>query len=310
VTPPAGVSAGEVDTDLAGVPPVLFVVVATSTDRQRLARAVSAFWEGGAGPSHGQISRVLDANDLQEGDPGGSKADRVYWALQAVDDVGLPNLLLALFDLLVEGRMFDRDYEYRAPDSTVNLARQRLRVFRFGLAEDGNLSGGASLGVRAEALLSLPDLHDHVRRISIALDNDDSALLLGSSKELLETTSKFVLHEVAEAAPSDFPALLTQALRAIGLHAKSVSSDGDVGAATKRIVGGLQQIGVGVNELRNAHGTGHGQVNAVRLGIRHARLAAGSAVVLATLMLDTFEDPAAPWRNASRDGDPKSSLEP
>ena len=42
-------------------------------------------------------------------------------------------------------------------------------------------------------MLDLPALRDHIRRIQIALEQEDTALLLGSSKELLETVSKFVL---------------------------------------------------------------------------------------------------------------------
>jgi hypothetical protein len=272
----------------------------TTLDRQRLARAVSAFWDGGAGPSHAQVSRVLDSNDLVEGDPGGSKSDRVHWALERVDDAALPRLLTSLIDLLVESRMFDPTYEYRAPEATVSLAQQRLRQLGFSLSTDGTLTGGASLTIAAESLLTLPDLHEHIRRISIALGTDDSPLMLGAAKELLETTSKFVLTELGLSIPTEFPALLAQALDALGLHPKSVSGDDSIGAATRRILGGLQQIGVGVNDLRNAHGTGHGRVNAVRLSLRHARLAAGAAIVLATLMVDTFEDDSAPWRRNTK----------
>jgi hypothetical protein len=145
-------------------------------------------------------------------------------------------------------------------------------------------------------MLSLPALREHIQRIQLALTNDDSALLLGSSKELLEATSKFILGEVEIEPPDKFPSLLSSALEVLGLHPKAVSGDGDLASATKRVLGGLQQIGLGINELRNDHGTGHGRVGGAKLGLRHARLAAGSAVVLATAMVDTFEDPMAPWR--------------
>jgi hypothetical protein len=87
-------------------------------------------------------------------------------------------------------------------------------------------------------------------------------------------------------------------LEVLGLHARSIAGESDIAAETRRVLGGLQQIALGVNALRNAHGTGHGRVGNVSLGLRHARLAAGAAVVLATAMLDTFEDPKTPWRQA------------
>ncbi|HGG57698.1 MAG TPA: hypothetical protein ENK31_07880, partial [Nannocystis exedens] len=71
----------------------------------------------------------------------------------------------------------------------------------------------------------------------------------------------------------------------------------DLVEPVRKILGGVLQIALGVNELRNERGTGHGKVEpALTLGDRHARLAAGASVVVATLMLDTLEDEAAPWR--------------
>ncbi len=218
------------------------------------------------------------------------------WAIDQADDASLPRLLMTLFDLLVEGRAFDPAYEHHASKPTIAMAQKRLRAFGFVLSDDGTLSGNAQLDIAAGALMTLPDLHDHIRRISLALGSEDSALLLGSAKELIETTSKFVLTELDRPLPDDFPGLLSEALAVLGLHPKGSSADGTVAAATRRVLGGLQQIGLGVNELRNAHGTGHGRVKAVKLSLRHAKLAAGSAVVLATVMVDTFEDQSAPWR--------------
>ena len=139
---------------------------------------------------------------------------------------------------------------------------------------------------------------------SLALTHDDAALLLGSSKELLETVAKFVLREVGEEPPGKFPALLARALEVLGLHPKAASGSSDeIVSATRKILGGLQQIGLGVNELRNDYGTGHGRAEPlVRLNLRHARLAAGAAVVLATTMLDTYDDPSAPWRRRLGEG--------
>jgi hypothetical protein len=65
-----------------------------------------------------------------------------------------------------------------------------------------------------------------------------------------------------------------------------------------RILGGLTNIPSGLAELRNAgYGTGHGQSRRIS-GIkeRHAELAARAAITYSSFMLDTIDDPDAPWR--------------
>ena len=53
----------------------------------------------------------------------------------------------------------------------------------------------------------------------------------------------------------------------------------------------LGTIAQGLAELRNPYGTGHGPTgNAKGLSPRHARLATGSAAVLATFLLETYEE--------------------
>ena len=264
--------------------------------RQRLARALGEFWYDGAGPSHRDIDLVLDNFDMADA-VSGSKRDRVYGAVTLAPDNVLPGLVAAFVELLEEqGFLRDPDEQQKG---RIGLLKRRLRPFNLRLTEEGEVLGGISLAVEPDKMLDLPALRDHIRRIQIALEQEDTALLLGSSKELLETVSKFVLAQTGRASPEKFPALLTGAMEALGLHAKEVKGDGEVAADTRRILGGLQQIGLGINGLRNEHGTGHGRVEGIKLTLRHARLAAGSAVVLATVMVDTYEDPKAPWRSKS-----------
>ena len=63
-----------------------------------------------------------------------------------------------------------------------------------------------------------------------------------------------------------------------------------------------------INEHRSERGTGHGRAEApVRLTSRHGRLAAGAALLVATLMFDTLEDESAPWRQEAVMSDPASA---
>ncbi|WP_419947050.1 abortive infection family protein [Candidatus Poriferisodalis sp.] len=105
------------------------------------------------------------------------------------------------------------------------------------------------------------------------LTEGDSALLLGSSKELLESTAKIVLERVHEEPPTKFPGLISRALEILKLHPKSDPTQReDLLEPVRKILGGVLQIAIEVNELRNERGTGHGRLQApVTLGDRHSR---------------------------------------
>jgi hypothetical protein len=56
-------------------------------------------------------------------------------------------------------------------------------------------------------------------------------------------------------------------------------------------------VAIGVAELRNQYGTGHGDSRPrTGLGPRHAHLAVNAAFMWCQLLLDTLVDPDAPWR--------------
>lgn len=269
------------------------MAVRPSRERARLAKAVADFWDGGAGPTHGDVTEIFAVVGIADIDLG-SKKDRVSEALRTVPDQDL----FTLVDLLIESlRTVDLP---DATAATINRLRDALRPFGFRLSDTFDLSSQSGPG--ADRLPDLPALREHVDRIERAIRDDDKAQLLGSTKEMLESVAKHVVHETGGEAPLKFPGLLTAAFEALDLHPKSITaSDPEVGAATKKILGGALQIVLGIDELRNTHGTGHGRVGPPpRLGSRHARLAAGAGVTVAALLLDTLEDPSAPWaRNAA-----------
>ncbi len=182
--------------------------------------------------------------------------------------------------------------------AVVQRLAEALSPYGVTLLDDGQLRAGPGQLVESNVLPDVPAVRDHLQRIQLALDGGDSALLLGSSKELLESTAKIVLAQIGVEPPAKFPGLITRALEVLMLHPKSEPSQReDLLEPVRKILGGVLQVAIEVNELRNDRGTGHGRVQApVALGGRHARLAAGAAVLVATLMLDTLEDPAAPWK--------------
>ncbi len=263
----------------------------SNLDRQRarLAKATAEFWRGGDGPSHGEID---DAFAIAGVSPiGSSKRDRVADAVRSVRDEQLFTLLDELVQLLERWSLPGADEE------DVKRLRSALRPYGFSLTEEYELR--SAVHPTYDHLPDLPALREHVDRLQRALKDDDGAQLLGSTKELLESTAKVVLIRVGQPAPSKFPALLTAAFEALHLHPKSNPSSGrPTEESVRKILGGALQIVMGVDELRNNYGTGHGRSEPAKLARRHARLAAGAGMTVATLMLDTLDDPDAPWRRS------------
>ncbi len=156
------------------------------------------------------------------------------------------------------------------------------------------------------ALLSnLDDPHviqEHLDRIAAAVGNGDARQMIGSAKELIESTAKVVLRTTHTdfAERDDVPALVSRAQEALGLSPKSDRglSGPDGSNPVKKTLGSAVTIANSIAELRNlGYGTGHGSSER-RVGLhdRHARLALNGARLWCEFMLDTLADPNAPWR--------------
>jgi hypothetical protein len=159
---------------------------------------------------------------------------------------------------------------------------------------EGRIPEQSLAGLREPAAIQ-----EHLRRMQRAV-TDDPALVIGTGKELIESTAKTVLMErgVAFDEKDDVPALVKAAQVALGLHPSSLTPGPDGTDAVKRILGGVSSIALGVAELRNlGFGTGHGSAGPrVGLRARHAHLAVNAAITWCQLMLDTLADADAPWR--------------
>jgi hypothetical protein len=121
----------------------------------------------------------------------------------------------------------------------------------------------------------------------------DPAQAIGSAKELLETTLKAVLGDGNYNRDDDIPALLKSARSKLGLDPKDVDPTLAAAGTIRRTLSNLGQVVVGVAEVRNLHGTGHGRVNSRELEAAHARLVVNAAITLATYLLEM-------WRGLTR----------
>lgn len=155
-------------------------------------------------------------------------------------------------------------------------------------------AGGAGPKVTEEALSALDDpgaIRDHLDRIERNLD-DDPRLAVGSAKELVESTAKLVLKrsEVEFGKSDDLPSLVAKAHTALGINAKQVEDSAENAVGIRTLLGAVSRIGIGMAELRNQVGTGHGRAEVPTwVTPRHARLAVGSAHVWCQFVLETLE---------------------
>ncbi|NMM83089.1 hypothetical protein B2J88_01680 [Rhodococcus sp. SRB_17] len=165
--------------------------------------------------------------------------------------------------------------------------------------------------IRATSTLTIADLpteavnedviRDHLNRLERGLE-DDPAVAIGSSKELIESVCKLALRHLNEPYDdhADIPSLVKQTLKALQLHPDTVAPTAPAAGTIKRILGSLSALAIGVAELRNELGNGHGRDVVRSLSARHAHLAVGAATTFARLLLETIEDPLAPWHSAQK----------
>lgn len=202
--------------------------------------------------------------------------------------------------------LFKDDYLDRSrADDQIERLRKLFAKDGYVLDDQGHITGGPHEALSEPLLSVLEDptaIRDHLQRISNGLDNDDPAQVIGSTKELVESTAKLVLRARGE----DFdvhdtvPQLVNKAQRSLALHPSQAKPGPDGADATKKILGGAMSVTSGLTELRNrGYGTGHGGERArTGLAIRHARMAVNAARLWCEMVLDTLQDPDAPWRKS------------
>lgn len=134
------------------------------------------------------------------------------------------------------------------------------------------------------------DVADHIKRINKALE-DDPALAIGQTKELLESVLKTIIgHHGAEVGVGDMPKLLKSAQAALGIDPKDVDPGTPGSDSFRRLLGSLAQVVVSVNEIRNLYGTGHGKSKAPGLDLAAARLVVGSGTTLAAYLMERYNE--------------------
>jgi hypothetical protein len=119
---------------------------------------------------------------------------------------------------------------------------------------------------------------------------EDSVLVAGTDKDLIEATAAHVLTERYGAYSSDnFPTLLGQAFLALDLTAQRPRPEvGGLEGARAAMNIALYELGCAVNRLRNKAGSGHGRPFVPELTAAEIRAATEAAGLVAGRMLDAL----------------------
>ena len=108
---------------------------------------------------------------------------------------------------------------------------------------------------------------------------------IGKSKELIESCCKSILNRLGEFEGNT---LKTSQLVKMTMNALNIP-DKEEEDTTGKIIGSLNGLSSGVNELRNQYGTGHGKSEKFKsLSRRHANLSVGASAVLVQYLWDTY----------------------
>lgn len=139
--------------------------------------------------------------------------------------------------------------------------------------------------------LNEPELSRQIARLRDAVDKDP-ALAVGTAKEMLETTCKAILErrDIVVDSSWDVAELLKRTRKVLKLVPDDIPDSAKGSETIKRLLSNLGQVGIGLAELRNLYGTGHGRTGAGGLSPRHARLAVGSAVTLVQFLFETDQE--------------------
>lgn len=139
--------------------------------------------------------------------------------------------------------------------------------------------------------VDLAHLETYIERIKHGVESDPG-LAIGSTKELLEATLKTILDEseISFSEKDDIPKLLRKTQKELALL-PGETEEAKKGAKTiKRVLSAIGMVVVGVAQLRNLYGSGHGKAKGRGgVGPRHARLCVSLGAALCSFLLETFE---------------------
>lgn len=260
---------------------------------EEIAAALGAFFSGGLGPTHSVLSGVFAGAGYADADPynpvmqGPNKETRVQLVISAAcrrPGRGRELVEALLARLRASGAFSSNRYGYD-PD-VVRVAKRAFARAGWQLDDDGLLSPAGPIDVSTGGRQALNDQIERLKRAT-----DDPALLIGTSKDLLEAVAKFVLEEfqITPRANASFADVWYAARGRLGLLPERVPNDTPGAQQIRTILQSSWRIAEQVNELRAVQGTGHGRTLPSAMTAEMALLVVREACSVAELMLTTLD---------------------
>jgi hypothetical protein len=265
-----------------------------------IAAALGAFCRGGDGPTHTALTRVFQrcgyasAAPYVANDPFNqpNKEVRVTETVAAAtrDPHRAHELIVAILGLYQTQHFFQKSSDNENETVRLELLKNLQRAFArsdWHLTDDGQLSP-----LHVETVLSAqgrPAIEAQLKRLRNT--SDDAALQVGTAKELLESTAKYVLEafSVPYSVNTGFDELWHHARDRLGLLPSQVSMSQPAAAQVRELLQSSWTIARMANEIRNDEGTGHGRTLPTGMTSEMALLVVREACSIAQMVLATLD---------------------
>lgn len=126
----------------------------------------------------------------------------------------------------------------------------------------------------------------------IASQKSNPTDTIGKAKELVESCCKTILDNVGETYNKDdsLNDIVDKTINKLNLSPKKIKDSVKASETIRKVLGNMKSIAIGLAELRNPYGSGHGKPATYKgLEERHAKLAIGSAMTLVNFLWDSYE---------------------
>jgi hypothetical protein len=229
-----------------------------------LARLVDDAQKERRDPSHSEIEFQINKAGLSRADPNKEgtplgKAKRVRavltWSIENSPEsaesfaAGLISIVKAC------GGFRESSPNFVGKNEIANLT-ETLKPMGISLSADGSLAPLALDNLCGKPLTKALEIYIERAKKGI----EDAALIVGTSKDLMEAVAAHVLQELWGQYPTtaNFPTLLGQAFTALGLS--TVADKEESGEHPSRnMERKMYELACSINRLRNKQGTGHGR---------------------------------------------------
>lgn len=265
-----------------------------------IAATLGAFVLGGHGPTHTILTQVFERTgygyaapyDFKSKDQQINKVNRVRLTIQAAikDNVRALELIEGLLSEYRASGLFNKIENQQDEKERLEKYRSAKQAFmRSGweLTESGEIfPAGVTSVVATEGRPAINEQLDRLRRGS-----DDPALMLGTAKEMLESTAKHVCEafSVPYRANMPFDELWHLARERLGILPEQVNLSQPGAKELREILQSSWSIAHMTNKLRNAEGTGHGRTLTTAIGPSVAHFVVREACNVVQLVLETLD---------------------